>query len=153
MKIEEILLKNCMCLDRELEDKQAVFSVLIDLLYNNDVITDKERFLEAVNYRESLSLTGLIDGVAIPHGECECVTHPMVAYLRLKTPISWESLDDKPIKQIFLLAIPKSTKDNTHIKMISELARSLMDSEIINKLENASGPEEIIELLKKGGKE
>ncbi|SJZ96120.1 PTS sugar transporter subunit IIA [Anaerorhabdus furcosa] len=153
MKIEEILSMECIGLDLDLQSKQEVFEYLTNLLYKNQIITSETEFLEAVNYRETLSMTGLVEGVAIPHGESECVKLPKVAYARLKKPIDWESLDDQPINQVFLLAIPKDNKDNTHIKMISELARSLMDSKIIHELESATDINKIIELLKKGGKE
>ena len=72
-------------------------------------------------------------------------------HVRTKKEIEWESIDGKKIKYIFLLAIPNNTKDDVHIKMLSELARSLMDQNVISKLEYVETADELLNLLKKGG--
>lgn len=151
MKIEEVLNENSIHLDKDLTSKKEVFDYLCSSLYQNGMISDKNTFQEKVYDREALSVTGLIDGVAIPHGVSDAVNQPSVAFVRTKKEIEWESIDGKKIKYIFLLAIPNNTKDDVHIKMLSELARSLMDQNVISKLEYVETADELLNLLKKGG--
>ena len=151
MKIEEVLNENSIHLDKDLTSKKEFFDYFCSSLYQNGMISDKNAFQEKVYDREALSVTGLIDGVAIPHGVSDAVNQPSVAFVRTKKEIEWESIDGKKIKYIFLLAIPNNTKDDVHIKMLSELARSLMDQNVISKLEYVETADELLNLLKKGG--
>ena len=151
MKIEEVLNEKSIYLDKDLTSKDEVFDYLCSSLYQNGMISDKKIFQNKVYDREALSVTGLIDGVAIPHGVSDVVVKPCVAFVRTKKGIEWESIDGNKIRYIFLLAIPDNTKDDVHIKMLSELARSLMDQSVISKLGYVETADELLNLLKKGG--
>lgn len=151
MQIEEILNKACIHFDEDLKSKDEVFYFLCSSLFQAGIIDNQEMFLKKVYYRETLSVTGLIEGVAIPHGVSDTVKKPSVAFVRVKGALKWESIDGKKCKYIFLLAIPENSKDDTHIKMISELARSLMNEETIMKLDCVETADELLSLLKKGG--
>lgn len=151
MKIEEVLNEKSIHLDKDLTSKDEVFDYLCSSLYQNGMISDKKIFQNKVYDREALSVTGLIDGVAIPHGVSDVVVKPCVAFVRTKKGIEWESIDGNKIRYIFLLAIPDNMKDDVHIKMLSELARSLMDQSVISKLGYVETADELLNLLKKGG--
>ena len=151
MKIEEVLNEKSIHLDKDLTSKDEVFDYLCSSLYQNGMISDKKIFQNKVYDREALSVTGLIDGVAIPHGVSDVVVKPCVAFVRTKKGIEWESIDGNKIRYIFLLAITDNTKDDVHIKMLSELARSLMDQSVISKLGYVETADELLNLLKKGG--
>lgn len=152
MKIEEIINEKYIYLDEDLNDKGEVFDFLINKLYILEAITDKEKFMDAVLYRETLSATGLLDGVAIPHGVSDVVKMPSVIYVRTKQTVKWETIDDNYVKHIFLLAIPENSEDNLHIKMISELARSLIKHETILLLSQAKDSKQIMHILQEGGR-
>lgn len=152
MKIEEVLNADCIYLNKDLHNKSEVFEFLSTSLYKAGFISNKDAFLEKVYYREKLSITGLVEGIAIPHGVSNTVKTPSVAFVRTNEEIEWESIDGKKVRYIFMLAIPENSKDDIHIKMISELARSLIDEKTIEKLKCVKTAEELLSLLKKGGK-
>ena len=53
--------------------------------------------LEAqLNMREGLGSTGFGDGVAIPHGRIESLEKPFGVFVRLATPVDYDSVDDLP---------------------------------------------------------
>lgn len=151
MKIEEILDKNCIYLDKDLMNKDEVLIFLSEAMLKEEIIVNQKEYLDKVYYRESLSDTGLLDGIAIPHGISSTVLKPSIAFVRLKEGIEWGSIDNQKVKYVFLLAIPEHSSDNLHIKMISELACSLMKPEIAKQINMVKTATELLEILKKGG--
>ncbi len=151
MKIEEIMNERCIYLDQDLNSKEEVFRFLSKILLDEHMIENQEEYLKKVYERETLSDTGLIDGIAIPHGVSEAVCRPCVAFVRLTQGIEWETIDGNKVKYVFLLAIPAHSTDNLHIKMISELACSLMKPQTIQGLKQIQTPKQMLALLTKGG--
>lgn len=137
----------------DLNSKDEVFRFLSKHLYEEGKIKSKDDYYDALCYRETQSFTGLTNGIAIPHGISDTVINPAVIYVKLKHPIKWECIDDKPVEDVFMLAIPKDNKDNIHIKMLSELARSLMKDEVVAKLKTSKTPKEVLDAIRKGGEE
>ena len=66
-----------------------------------------------------------------------------MAVAKLDQNIEWNSLDGKPVKYVFLLAIPESG-DKEHLKILSEIAEKLMDENVVNDLHNAKNSKDII---------
>lgn len=106
-------------------------------------------FIESVLSREEHSTTGIGNGIAIPHGKSESVITPAIVYAKLSHPVEWLALDDNPVENVILLAIPDSEKGTTHLKLLSEIAIKLMDDELVGKLKNETDKSEIIKLFNK----
>lgn len=88
-------------------------------------------------------------GVAIPHCKSDAVNDAAFALIKLKNPIEWGSLDGEPVKFVIQLAAPDSA-DNVHLRMLSQLARDLMDDDFRDGLLCASSIEDIKKCFKKG---
>lgn len=146
MNLKDLVDESCIDMDLPLKSKAEVFDTMIHHLYEAGIIQNENQFRQAVEYRETLSETGLEDGVAIPHGVDECVNRAAISYIRLKEPIEWESMDGKPIQHIFLMAIP-ANGDKTHIKMLSELAMMLVRKEAREALNEIQSPQQLYEIL------
>lgn len=61
--------------------------------------------------------------------------------------IEWDSLDGKPVYLVFLLGIPAENAENTHLKILSQLSRKLMDENFVQTLKAASSKDEILYVL------
>jgi fructose-specific phosphotransferase system IIA component len=109
-------------------------------------LTDVDKYVEDVIARESISTTGIGDGVAIPHAKSTWVKIPKVVVGKSSSGIEWESLDDEPVNIVFLIAVPENG-GNEHLKILQKLAMSLMDDEIKEELVNATDKRFIEELL------
>ncbi|MFL2076732.1 PTS sugar transporter subunit IIA [Marinilactibacillus psychrotolerans] len=77
---------------------------------------------------------------------------------RLKTSIAigkslndleWESLDDQPVKLVILFAVKESDKTTTHLKMLSQVAVTLADDDVLKGLLESEEPYQIVDLLTK----
>ncbi|WP_304206976.1 fructose-specific PTS transporter subunit EIIC [Fusobacterium perfoetens] len=149
MKFENLLNENLIVLDLDLQKKEDIIEKLVEKLYENGGITSKESFFKAVMKRESVSPTGLEEGLAIPHGKDESVIKPMIAVARLKNSIkTWESVDeDNEVNMIFLIAIPKKEEGDSHIEVLSKLTTSFMKEGFISKLQEAKTKKEMLDII------
>ena len=135
------------------QTKDEVLDEMVDLLFKDSVLSSKEQFLKDVYYREGEGITGIGDGIAIPHGKSDSVLHTAVAIGRSDHDLEWRSIDDKPVRLIIMLAI-KSVDKTVHMKLLSNVAISLCQRDVIEQIFISEDKEEIIELFEqKGGKE
>ena len=111
----------------------------------NDFLCDAKEIYE----RESEGITGIGDGIAIPHGRSKTVKKNVIAVGRTKTGIlDWESFDDKPIDCIIMFAI-RDVDMSQHIMLLSHVAELLLDKDVIEVLHTAQTSSEIVNVLRK----
>ena len=133
-----------MDLDLNTSEKFETIKYLANLI--DERLIDVDKYVEDVIARESLSTTGIGEGVAIPHAKSVWVNKPTVVVGKSSSGIEWESLDDEPVNIVFLIAVPEKG-GNEHLKILQKLAISLMDDEIKEELVNATDKRVIEELL------
>ncbi|WP_303864281.1 PTS sugar transporter subunit IIA [Alkalibaculum bacchi] len=115
--------------------KSSALKELCYMLYVNGCISDKKKFCEAVYRRERVGVTGMENGIAIPHGESDAALRAAIGVLKTRSIIGdWESLDNKPIKLVFLLVVPTKNRNIEHLKLLSHLAAALTHSDIQDRL-------------------
>lgn len=76
--------------------------------------------------RERLGSTGLGHGVAIPHGRIKGLKDATGAFLRLASPVPFDSPDGKPVTLLFVLLVPEVATEQ-HLQILSELAQHFSD--------------------------
>ena len=133
-----------MDLNLETTEKFATIKHLARLA--EDRLVDFESYVEDVKKRETISTTGIGDGVAIPHAKSAFVKIPTVIVGKSTKGIEWESLDDEPVNMVFLIAVPEG-EGNEHLKILQVLAVSLMDDDFKAEIEKANDKKVIEELL------
>ncbi|KRK92618.1 hypothetical protein FC08_GL000658 [Latilactobacillus curvatus JCM 1096 = DSM 20019] len=104
-------------------------------------------YVDSVLEREVHSTTGVGNGIAIPHGKSACVNRPAIVFAKMAKSVEWQSLDDKPVDIVVMLAIPDSEKGATHLSLLSEIAVKLMDEDLVEKLKKVTDTNEVVELL------
>ncbi|MDB4868130.1 MAG: fructose transporter subunit [Cohnella sp.] len=149
MELQKMTNKQLLFLDVDWSSKEEIIDHLVDALERSGVVTSKEGFKQVVLERENHSPTGLEKGLAIPHGKSGLVTEAKVAVARLKNPISgWRSIDPaNKVDLVFLLAIPETEAGSTHVKLLSQLSRRLMDESYREGLYAAKTPESFMASL------
>jgi fructose-specific phosphotransferase system IIA component len=111
-------------------------------------IENSDEVEELVWQREEAYSTGIGFGLATPHCHSPAIKYNSIAFLKLKKPIDWESLDNQPVDMVFLLAMRASDRDKQHLRVLARLSRKLMDEEFIAKLRKVGKPADVIALLK-----
>jgi fructose PTS system EIIBC or EIIC component len=121
------------------EEVIAALAAVVTGAARADDVSVLERDLLA---REAKSPTGMKDGIAIPHCRTAAVSVPTVAFARLAPRVDFGAKDG-PAELVFLIAAPEGG-GNTHLQILTKLARALVRSEFTDALRAAATPEEVV---------
>jgi PTS system fructose-specific IIA component len=147
MNLTTLLKEESILLTLEVQSKEDCIGQIAESLDRAGFLTDHASYLEAVLHREKLGSTGVGFGVAIPHGKSSGVAKPGLAFAKLKHPIDWQSLDDKPVSMVFLIAVPEEKAGNEHLQILASISRKLMHEEFRDKLLTAQSPQEVMDIF------
>ncbi len=147
MKISDILKEDLVKTGLKGNTKNEIIEGMIDLVAISPKVKDKEKVREAIFEREKIMSTGVGNGFAIPHGKTEAVTDIVAAFAVTAEPIDYESLDEKPVRLVFLL-VGKDNLVGPHIKLLSRISRLMNKEEFRKRLLDLKTPKEIIETFK-----
>lgn len=135
-------------LDLAIENKEALFDFIGEALKKLGRVTESKDFIRALNKRESEISTGIGDGLAIPHALDTSVLFPTVLYIRLKEPIAYDALDQKPVKEVFSIAMPNSYQKE-HLETLSKIANLYLDDATKDALQAANTTSKVYQILSK----
>lgn len=147
MNLLKILNEKSIKLNLEATNKLNALKELIDILEEQNIIEDKNVFLEDVLLREEIGTTGIGDGIAIPHGKSDTVLKTGIVIGRTSTGIDWQALDDEPVFMVILFAVRNDDRETVHVKLLSKVATVLGREEITEEIINAKSEKEIIDLF------
>ena len=133
-------------LSLDAKDKEEAIQKICRMMYDAGKVTDYNEYLAGVKARELEFATGMGNGIAIPHCKNSCVKDAAFTLVKLKNPIEWGALDNEPVDYVIMLAAPDSS-DNVHLKMLSQLAVSLMDDDFRESLKDAADVDQIINIF------
>lgn len=146
MKITDLLKLESIAMNPMVSTKNEALDMLVDLMENRGNLNNKEEYKEAVLKRESLSTTGIGEGIAIPHAKTEAVREPGLAAMVIKDGLDFDSLDGEPAKLFFLIAAPEG-EANLHLDVLARLSMMLMNPDFKEALLNANSKEEFLKLI------
>lgn len=146
MKINQLLKNENILLDLECTNKEEVIKYMAKSLEEAGVISSIEGFISDIHKREEEYSTGIGHGFAIPHAKSKYVKEASIAFAKTEGLIEYNSLDDKPVNVFFMLAVPEDGNQE-HLKIISTLARKLMNKEVRNNIKSVISKEELINIL------
>lgn len=147
MKISDILEEKLVITNLPGNSKEEIINALIALISQSPKVIDKEKVRAAIFEREKIMSTGVGNGFAIPHGKTDAVSDIVAAFGVTAQPISYQSLDDKPVRLVFLL-VGKDNLVGPHIKLLSRISRLMNKEEFRNKLMETHTPQEVIAIFK-----
>ncbi|SET44916.1 PTS system, fructose-specific IIA component [Enterococcus malodoratus] len=145
--IADVITEELIQLEMKAGTKEEAIHELTRLLMANGDIEDEEVFAADVFEREAEGMTGIGNGIAIPHGKSDSVIKTSLVVGKVTTPIEWESLDEEPVKVIILFAVKNTDANTMHIKLLQKVAMLLADEDFIENMVNAQTKAEMMELL------
>ncbi len=92
--------------------------------------------------------TGVGSGFAIPHGKTDAVSDIVAAFAVTSQPIDYQSLDDQPVRLIFLL-VGRDNMVGPHIKLLSRISRLMNKDDFRKQLLEAETPTEVLEIFRR----
>ena len=146
LKITDILDRNAVVLDLDASDKDEALGRLIDVLASTGKVRDTAQLRRVIFDREKLMSTGIGHGVALPHGKTNVVDASLAALATLRTPIDFDSLDDKPVTIIIMLV---GTEGNVgvHLRLLSRISRMVGNDTFRLSLQAAKSADDVLALL------
>ncbi|MGZ0038918.1 fructose-specific PTS transporter subunit EIIC [Paenibacillus ottowii] len=146
-KLTDIVTLDLINLDLEGTTQDAVIDEMIGTLERTGAVSSAGDFKQAILDREKESSTGIGMNIAIPHGKSEAVLKPSVVFGVKRSGVDWKSLDGSEAKLVFMIAVPRNSKDNAHLKVLQMLSRKLMDDHFREALLAVTTKEDAYELL------
>lgn len=143
--IMRFLSPNLIKVNMQAESRDEAVRELAELLFQERVLKDKERYIQDVLEREAQVSTDLENGVALPHGKSETVLRPAVAIGTSARGIRFSG-EGTSSRVIFLIAMPVQA-DDTHITLLSGITSRLLDNACLERIKGAAEPEEILAAL------
>ena len=125
-QIASLLPSGNILLDLDAGSKPRLFEA-VGALFEATQGLSKKVVIDSLQAREKLGSTGLGQGIAIPHGRIRGLSEASGAFVRLKTPIPFDSPDGKPVAQVFVLLVPAQATEK-HLQLLSELAQMFSEA-------------------------
>ena len=147
MKISDILEEKYIIVHLSGTTKNDVINALIEVAGQSPKVLDKDKVRTAIFEREKIMSTGVGNGFAIPHGKTDSVADVVAAFGITSEPIDYQSLDEKPVRLIFLL-VGKDSMVGPHIKLLSRISRLMNKEEFRNKLIQSQSQHEVLEAFR-----
>jgi PTS system nitrogen regulatory IIA component len=145
MKVRELLSHDCVLVDQVVRDKDQLLETLASSAAGRQML-DSRTVKDALLARERLGSTGLGCGIAIPHARINGVTRPIALAVRLKRPIAFDAVDEKPVDFVVLLLMPAST-NAANLDALACVTRRLRDKDLMAQVRKASDASTVFQLL------
>jgi fructose PTS system EIIBC or EIIC component len=146
MKLKDVLDIKSISLNVDIKEKKVLFDAMLDLACKSGKIINKEEVRKEMLKREELLSTGIGKGIALPHAKTNATKDTVVAFMTLKEPIEYGSLDGSKVN-ICLLLIGKENNVGIHLRLLSRISRVLGNTDIVEQILIAKSPQEIIDIF------
>lgn len=144
-QIAQLLKPENILVDLDASSKKRVFEQ-VGLLFENNQGIARSAVFDSLFSREKLGSTGLGQGIAIPHGRIKGLKEACGAFLRLASPVPFDSPDGKPVSLLFVLLVPEQATEQ-HLQILSELAERFSDKNCRDALATATDAERIRDIF------
>lgn len=132
--------------DERAKTQDEAYKIIAEAAYKAGFVRDQEVYYQGLWEREKEATTGFQDGIAIPHSKNDTCLKPGIFLVKFAHPIEWNALDGNPVSVAIALTIPQEGGE-THLRILSKIARKLINEEFRNGLKNGTTPEALYQVL------
>ena len=108
---------------------------------------ESHMLFDALWEREKLGTTGVGHGIAIPHARVSGLDRVQGFFAQMKTPLSFDSVDNQSVDLVFLLLAPQEAGAD-HLHALACISKVLRDQGFCAKLRKAKDTKSLTSLLK-----
>lgn len=149
-KISSLLTTQVIKIPLEAEDKDELFTELVQLLINAGTLpaarrAEAEQVLEA---REEKMSTGVGGGLALPHGRLANLEAPLLALGIAPNGLEYDALDGLPVNVVLAIFTPESDPE-AHVQILTEVSRLFLVPGLVSRLSACHSSVEALELIKR----
>jgi len=132
--------------DLESEEKSELFEELVEVFIANNPGVSRSDLLNAIQSREDKQSTGIMRGIAIPHGQLDGINGVKGVIGISKSGIDYDSLDGEPVHVVFML-VSSCSSCSFHLGVLQRVATLLQDPEFYPSLLNQTTAEGVYSTL------
>lgn len=147
MNLFSLLTPETIISELDIDDKKELISELVKTLEKEVGADNVDDITKSVWERESIMSTGVGKGLAIPHCKTHLVDKTLAAFAVLKTPLEFDSIDNQPVRLVFLLIGP-ATNNSLHIKLLSRISRLMNSGSFREQVLSCENEEQILQAFK-----
>jgi nitrogen PTS system EIIA component len=133
--------------DLEVADKKQLMQTLSRHV-SEQLDMEEHLLFDVLWEREKLGTTGVGHGIAIPHGRVAGIEKVQGTFVRLNTPIDFDSVDNHPVDLVFLLLAPEAAGAD-HLHALAAVSRAFRDATLCEALRKAKNIDVLTRLLSK----
>jgi PTS system nitrogen regulatory IIA component len=111
----------------------------------------RDLVLRSLLDREQTGSTALGQGVAIPHARIDTLDQIRIAYLRLKDAIAFDAPDGKPVRDVFVILVPKAATE-AHLRILGDASQMFSDAAFREQLGACTHPADVKQLFDARGR-
>ncbi len=130
----------------DVETREEVLQAMVNVLDASGKLHDRKSFHTAIMEREKIVSTGVGMGIAIPHAKLSSYEDFFIAIGILKRGVDWKSLDNAPVRSIFMIGGPEN-EQTKYLQILSAITVAVKDEETRKKLLTLNSKEAIINLF------
>lgn len=113
--------------------KEAALKALSKVLAKTKEVGNEKELAKAISDRERILSTGIGYGIAIPHAKIRSVTGFVAAIGISEGGIEFDSLDNKPVHVIVMIAGPEG-ENETYLRILSRFTEVLKWEDTRNRI-------------------
>jgi PTS system nitrogen regulatory IIA component len=148
MQISEILSPSAVIAPLKSDNKEDIIRELITALPMDRTNISDDNVFNAVMERETITSTGIGDGIAIPHAKFDINEELVMSVGIADRDIDFSALDNKPVR-IFFMLLSRKDVAGLHIRMLAKIARFLRHEKFKKELLLCKQPEDVLDIFKK----
>ena len=135
---------NLIDMNADCVNKEETIKYISDMMDMQQRTNDSFELEKDIWRRERIYSTGLGYGFAVPHCKTKHVNSDSICILRLKHPVEWGSVDDKPVSLVICMILCNSENScRTHMSVFSKLARRIVREGFRHKIGLVQSSEEM----------
>jgi len=140
--MKDVMREELMLLPAQSTTKEEILDEMVNKLVETGAVNDFDTFRKGIADREESMSTGLGDGIAMPHAKNAAVEKTSVVFAKQPAGVDFDSLDGQPARLFFMIAA-KDDANETHLAILANLSKLLMNKDFIQALEAANAPESV----------
>lgn len=146
MELSQLLDPSNVAVGIDAPDKETLINAVIDLIADRVEVLDADAMRQAVFEREKTMSTGVGKGLGLPHAKTSAVDGILAALAVSKEPVPFESMDNEPVRIVFLL-VGKQDAKSQHVRILSRISRMMNQKDTRQRALAATSSGELLSII------
>lgn len=142
IEIDHLISSETIFLRKEFENKEKLIECVGNSLKKNKLVDDS--YLKSIFARETIGITALEYGVALPHASSKTVNKTHIAICTLKRPIDWDGV---PTSLVIFMNFEDDEEENIRY-IVDKIYKKINSKEKVETLVGCQSPKELIEEIR-----